>query len=178
MSDNEVKPKSNRPEAINNQHLYLVSDEEIKEGDWYYTSLEHDRPWICKCKSIDKSKEYWLDGHLKYVGGAQGKWGSYKIIATTDKSLGLPLIPESFVKEWTEKQGKIEYVHLSYCEESKNFWFKNLLAPEVIILPTKDSFSRDEVKDIDKAHKRYIIDSLKDKGKIMLSFDEWFDKNY
>jgi hypothetical protein len=71
----------------NPQHLYILSDEEIKVGDWYYTSLEHDNPFIRQCKVIDKSKEYWLDNNLKYQMALKFNYGSYKIIASTDSSL-------------------------------------------------------------------------------------------
>ena len=72
----------------NDQHLYITSDDEIKEGDWYYDTNHN---------AIGK-----------YDSSAQiGK----KIVATTDKSImhlsnngrvgyPLPNIPESFIQDY------------------------------------------------------------------------------
>ena len=52
-----------------NQHLYIISDDEIKEGDWYYNSRLNQI-----FQSIRKS-------------GYSKKTDDYKVIATTDTSL-------------------------------------------------------------------------------------------
>lgn len=100
------------------QHLYLTSDEEIKEGDWviYQTASKSWRMYG-KC---NKEKVQSANKDVDY----------YKIIATTDKSLKidtnledrvdvlydnkLPQIPESFIKYYVEKQGKVGDVELEY----------------------------------------------------------------
>jgi len=64
------------------QHLYCLSDEEITVGCWYYFESERES-FVRQCKSIDRTKEYWLDGNIK--GGIILK----KIIITTDNSLGI-----------------------------------------------------------------------------------------
>lgn len=99
------------------QHLYILSDEEIMIGDWYYTSLEHDNSFIRQCKVIDKSKEYWLDNDLKYQGNLKSDYGSYKIIATTDSSMGIfdennhqlyyyPSPSRSFIQKYVDEYNK------------------------------------------------------------------------
>ena len=70
------------------EFLLVDGVERIQVGDFYYTSLEHDEPSISQCKSIDKSKEYWLDNQYKYtfynLGDAlSASYGSVKIIACT-----------------------------------------------------------------------------------------------
>jgi hypothetical protein len=97
----QEKNKGNSP-----QHLYFLSDEEIKEGDWYIVG---DRVLTAVIMPISS----------KYR----------KIIATTDKSLGimesvdftdrdvkvvLPWIPESFVKHFVEANGGIDEVMVEY----------------------------------------------------------------
>ncbi len=52
-----------------NQHLYIISDDEIKEGDWYYNS---------RLKQIFQAIRN---------SGYSKKTDDYKIIATTDTSL-------------------------------------------------------------------------------------------
>ncbi|MEW2859388.1 hypothetical protein AB1A63_15220, partial [Lactiplantibacillus paraplantarum] len=58
-----VNPKS---KSTVNQHLYILSDDEIKEGDWYHNSIDN---------SIKQASD-WI-----YVSTCK------KIIATTDTSL-------------------------------------------------------------------------------------------
>ncbi len=93
-----------------NQHLYVISDDEIKEGDWYYNSQVNIIIQTTK-DTIDK------------VGGLRVfERSCKKIIATTDKSLKiddrdynslgksnlmpLPQIPESFIKHYIEEYNK------------------------------------------------------------------------
>jgi len=74
------------------QHLHLVSEGEIRGGDYYIDTIS---------LRLSQSK------------GGNPPGVSYppiykKVEATTDKSLGLPLIPQSFIEEYVQKQGKIE----------------------------------------------------------------------
>lgn len=83
------------------QHLYILSDEEIKENDWC----------ICKGKvwpnlygvlgSILGNKE-WIEEHCR------------KIIATTDKSLDLSRPSNEFLEAYIKAQGKIDKVLVEY----------------------------------------------------------------
>lgn len=70
-------------------HLYFTSSEEIKEGDWYYSSILNQV--LLKGTSKDKHP---------------------KIVASTDPSLGLPSIPQSFIKQYVAGNGKIDKVRL------------------------------------------------------------------
>jgi len=147
------------------QHLYLVSDREIKEGDCYYNSI---------------------NGRIYKDAGA----GVYdkifkKVEATTNLLLGLPIIPKSFIEEYVQKQGKIETVYIQqYLWEDKSRYTPDIRYGEVIILPVKDSWNREE-------HKKGALDAinwyigLRWPGKNLaltylniLDFNEWFDKNY
>lgn len=102
-----------------NQHLYLISDDEIKEGDWYFITES-----ISKCESKYEAND--LTDICK------------KIIATTDESLSLcdnckkpnkadvytcncevnPIARPSddFIRKFVEKQGKITEVLVEYEE--------------------------------------------------------------
>jgi len=91
--------KNGKPSG-NCQYLYILSDDEKKEGDWCYISGDH------LGRRIDK----WTDGIESFTGN--GIWK--KIIATTDSSLKLPLIPNYFIKEYCEMNGKIEEVMIEY----------------------------------------------------------------
>jgi hypothetical protein len=105
------------------QHLYLISDEEIKEGDWYYDVIEKE---IFQ-RTLPEDDQYTHDK---------------KIIATTDKSLtecckgvhrigeGCNLnnscnfpdcrpakIPQSFIEAYVKAEGKIDEVQVEYNEK-------------------------------------------------------------
>jgi hypothetical protein len=78
----------------NPQHLYFTSDEEIKEGDW----------WISIANGIPPNGPH----------NRKSMWVSNKkIVASTNLSLGLPAIPESFLKQYAAANGKIDKVKLS-----------------------------------------------------------------
>lgn len=166
-------------------HLYLVSDREIKEGDWYMNTL---------AGRLHKSNDAGPppnDGYFK------------KVEATTDKSLGLPLIPQSFIEEFVQKQGKIDKVKIAYAYDAGGKddhgpllqltgWAKHLVeeagepielhkdSVEVIILPIKDSWNKEDMK---KAYEDGIkegihYNKLSEWETQGWTFNEWFDKNY
>ena len=106
--------------GMQNQHLYITSDEEIKEGDWVYWELTSD---VFQFKKLDCTQDYIKE--------------CKKVIATTDKFLGepqlplsdawrdwfknrLPQIPESFIKAFVESNGTIKEVLVEY-EECQTF---------------------------------------------------------
>lgn len=158
-------------------NLYLVSDREIGPYEWFYAS-DH--------MSINKNE--WKNSKaLKQ----EFPW-YHKIEATTDKSLGLPLIPKSFIEEYVQKQGKIDKVYIRlecrYGEQQVEIilfddWDKGPPREEVIIIPVKDSWNREEVEKI--AHYAFNkgVEHGCDNEPILNKtddeiFNEWFDENY
>jgi len=78
---------------INKQHIYILSDEEIKEGDFFiYPDLGEKDIWLCK--------------------GDIPNPGAKKIIATTDTALKwhmigfLPQPSQSFIEKYVEEYNK------------------------------------------------------------------------
>lgn len=135
------------------KHLYLVSDEPIKKGDWAYSEITHV---------------------LTFAGEdtESGYSGYKKVEATTDPSLNLSTIPKSFIEKYVEEQGKIEYVYyeiIDYIDYSNN---DKVAKKEVIILSVKDRWSREEFR----------IEMLKafNEGAYIYGddFDTWFRENY
>lgn len=97
--------------TFRNQHLYICSDDNIKEEDYFYDMVK-----VRKCKGIS----------MEYIDFEDGGFCSRpsickKIIATTDKSLNLPEIPEQFLKEFCKKNGiwevEVEYEYYKKCME-------------------------------------------------------------
>jgi len=86
------------------QHIYLVSQDEIKEGDLYYKPSDNTiRPYRYTKTPINQ-----------YGGRA-------KVVASTDSSLGLPMIPDYFIQKYVEKNGAIVAIDLlTYPQDSVN----------------------------------------------------------
>lgn len=95
-----------------NQHIYITSDEEIKDGDWFIHS-SHGTTTLLKCK-FTNSKEI-IDNEDKSC------WLEYshKIILTTDQDLiddGVQAIADEFL-EWFVKNPSCEWIktyHVGY----------------------------------------------------------------
>lgn len=164
------------------QHLHLVSDEEIKEGDWFYTP-----------------KEVGIEGISQLTKGYTCFAECKKIIATTDKSLTInikepsindwvlgkfltiPQIPESFVKHFVEKQGNVGKVMVEYEEIGRyqiTKWFgtgkfqpKLTKNNEVIISLEEKSYSREEVLLI---LSNYRLDNA---GENLGKHNKWIEQN-
>lgn len=148
------------------KHLYIISDEEIKEGDWgighakgingigtgYYV-FKHDNSNIAKVNALAE--------------------GSKKIIATTDKSLGLASPSTSFIEKFVEEYNKdnvitdvmVEYEELARAvgkpleklDSGVDDFDKKIIGHKLKINPkdntitikkVKDSWSREEVIDL------------------------------
>jgi hypothetical protein len=103
------------------QHLYFVSNRDIGKDEWFWAS---DRNQIFQNKFQKTSIK---EGFPFY----------YKIEASTDSSLGLPGIPQSFIQEYVAKQGKIDKVYISiYDYEGVAGIVEVDMENQVIILPT------------------------------------------
>jgi hypothetical protein len=90
------KPQLEVPNTAKN--IYITSDEEIKEGDWFY---DLDTKYV-------KIKQSWENSHLDFNGK--------KIILTTDTKLiadGIQPIPDDFL-EWFVKNSSCERVDVDY----------------------------------------------------------------
>lgn len=142
-------------------NLYLVSDREIKEGDWAYSET---------IQVLTFAGEDTESGYSGYK----------KVEATTDPSLNLSLIPDSFIEEWVAEQGKIEHVYIRTQFEGpiggkkEEYVLLNMTGGknEVIILPVKDSWNKEEMR----------VEMLEafNAGAYIYGddFDAWFKENY
>jgi hypothetical protein len=89
------------------QHIYITSDEEIKEGDWYITILENE-----VYKATKETQNIMSVANL--VGSTSYKKTHFKIILTTDQDLikdGVQAIDDEFL-EWFIKNPSCEYVNI------------------------------------------------------------------
>jgi hypothetical protein len=93
----EIKTSSlDNPQLWNNINIYITSDEEIKEGDWFY---DLDSKYV-------KIKQSWENSHLDF--------NAKKIILTTHHHLikdGIQAIDDEFL-EWFVKNPSCEFVEI------------------------------------------------------------------
>jgi hypothetical protein len=155
-------------------HLYILSSEEIKEGDWVFDSYD-----LC----VYQIKDF-----------TSTNYHQRKIIATTDESLSkscttmagtirytplpLPRPSDDFIKAFVKAQGKIDKV-LVECYVTVETGYDKFLSYKVakdntiIIKPVheeKTSWSREEVLKLLKYAWGYKNESIQ-------TFDEWISKN-
>lgn len=193
----------NLGDTFPNQHLYIISDDEIKEGDWIYWSGIGDQPKIAQakgnCDFYNKSEYY------------------HKIVAATDQSLIvsseattspnpiklLPQIPISFIKAYIKayNEGKpITEVDLEMTQilpsnlpedtKGRTISFKMMKQiktrlDNTVIVHQSKMYSRDEVKNlIIKVHTDLASHSntlFYEKWASKLSFyemrDKWIEEN-
>jgi len=90
------------------QHLYILSDDKIEVGDYFIRDGEN----------IVIKFEIVVEGDLEYV---QTHSVFKKIIATTDRSLGLPTVSKGFIQKYCELEG-INEVLVKYDVEDLSDW--------------------------------------------------------
>lgn len=167
------------------QHLYILSDDEIKEGDWFYNKLLNN---IFQCVEVLKDD---LSNHIHFrdESGSRVVDINYckKVIATTDKSLKLketlfenvvikkewinkplpepsPQFIQKYIEEWN-KGNKIEYVNVEY-EAIGNWRHAEFIHTKdipkvdknnyITITKVKDSWNKEEVIEFAKKVERLI----------------------
>ncbi len=121
---------------VTNQHLYITSDEEIKQGDWYLGF---------ETNYSTEPKERWV--LYNCVSKPNGDY-SKKIILTTDQDLikdGVQAIDDTFI-EWFVKNPSCERVKV---EDYGNFYNIRYL----ILIPKEES----KQETLEEVAERYSI---------------------
>jgi len=186
---------------FNGYHLYIVSDEEIKEGDWIMDT--NNQPYQVQGKEIIK-----LCNSNKLIKSLN------KIIATTDSSLikehddtvpypkmrntGIYLIPQDFIKHYIKEYNKgniitdvmVEYEEIPLTVEDLDYPdldgeyrpdYKLKVNPKdntITIHSVKNSWNREEVED--KLHqmcKWFNTDVMPTGFLSRTRIDKWIEEN-
>ena len=157
-----------------NQHLYIISDDEIKEGDWY---LNADKNVVTNeiVYTLHKATKLKL-GFIKRLQEKNSACKFYKVIATTDNSLqfhtdyhgevttdeskkcyghSLPQPSQQFIEKYIESYNKDEVITDVLVEYEFNKYpdihgveIDLKVNPEdntITIKKLKDSWNREEV---------------------------------
>lgn len=138
-------------------HLYILSDDKIEVGDYLVVT----DGWIVLLEAaqiINKVLKC-TETHRAHIGTDVDIYVpvmfSKKIIATTDKSLGLPLIPESVVRQYTRhpvEEVLVQYKVLGSSWEDVEFHLDTMMTTEensskwVQISDVETSWTKDEIK--------------------------------
>lgn len=109
------------------QHLYFISTDLIKKHDCYLESRYEREPFI------DKADDSWEDDKTDPLFGKNPE-GTFKVIASTDPSLGLPAIPLTWIRDvYVPSNGSIKEVLLRTTKGG--LWFNlDVLHNEVVIV--------------------------------------------
>lgn len=134
---------SHEHEDYIDQHLYFTSDEEIKEGDWFICNQAAQQ-----CIEVRKNNDYPYKIINKFNGEIQyeSKHWKSKIIATTDKSIGLPEPSKEFLDVYIKayNEGKKIKEVLIQCNEKGLSLQGRGGERTVTIKKLKDSWSYEE----------------------------------
>lgn len=185
------------------QHLYITSDEEIKEDDWFITN--QNGHWeLQKCQKIcddgiimSFEEEIAMDQENTYF--VFKSKSCKKIIATTDTSLRLPQPPQEFIEAYikaynegnpiTEVMVEYEiicgrcYSNTDECWSAKEC-SRNTDFPDIVKLKVnsdntinikliKDKWSREEVEQLCKLAFKYHCDN----SRTTSLPDKWIEEN-
>ena len=176
---NPNSPTSYRKECLR-QHLYFVSDREIK-GNVYmdkYNNLivlthEERKQFDSEIRSLWLKKMY------------------FNVEASTDETLGSPLIPQTFLEKYVEKKGDIKDVMLEMVQTVVNTgeggydYFTIKIRPDnsVIVHKVKENWTKEEIKQIGleimnlgmKVRENQLAGFTQMSGNEFL--EQWFEKN-
>jgi len=193
----------NRNEDYINQHLYILSDEEIKEGDWF----------VCLNAKVLQAKQITKSGDILPTES----WGAAmsffppreckKIISTTDFLLGkpyskdnmlmssrLPQPSQSFTKKYVTEYNKdniitevlVEYENVNTTKKEDyqyiqgkgsnlNYIYKPKLTKEntITIHPVNKMYSKEEVEVILENYRQYYR-----RATLKEELQNWIKENY
>ena len=106
------------------QHLYITTDEEIKEGDWVIQQFEGQDADVCQitygeyeiAPDIQRKIIATTDPNISKIGYQSGKlYGVPDIEGTKFEDTRLPVMPQSFIEEYC-KAGGIDEVLVEYID--------------------------------------------------------------
>lgn len=182
IGDNIPQSDSQRP----NQHLYILSDEEIKEGDWYIGE-RNTGPQLLQCKEIKEGMVIPTESSKYPYNIGECK----KVIATTDSSLTqlvqtlhgkafvskeLPRPSDAFVQKLVEECNKgnvitevlVEYEGIEWLDRPLEYFIKTAPDNTITIKPVEKTWD-----DIFKNFQQLLNKTTQE-----VNFKTWLQNNY
>lgn len=151
-------------------HLYIVSDDQIQVGNTVIKFISDDMS-ICPVQD---------EQDLLYIS-AENELGTHitcgKIIASTDYTLNLPSLSQSFIQKYCEVGGieevMVEFVQKDELGECAGIWTPKVNKNNEIISRVKDYWNKEEViKLINRFHNDFYNTTLDTNSR-----DRWIEKN-
>jgi hypothetical protein len=144
-----AKGFQNGTDVIVNQNIYITSDEEIKKGDYRYSTVQNNIELVTEL-SLKVNKEYWkLNPHLYK-----------KIILTDNPDLivdSVQAIDDEFL-EWFVKNPSCEYVRFERERYGTVPYLKmRYVKPFKIIIPKEES-KQETLEEVAEKHASYDND--------------------
>lgn len=132
-------------DLVENQHIYITNDEEIKEGDYVISTYDKWRGDGKLKPQIGEMLEIHNDYYLidSFNGDTNNRWDkghSKKIILTTDKDLdGIQAIDDEFLN-WFVKNPSCEKIEVKSESSRKHGMWKPEYYPQIykIIIPKEE----------------------------------------
>lgn len=187
------------------QHLYITSDEEIKEGDWCYHP-EISQEYTIINKGVQTKGLHPAKGVIQWKDTTNEWYKKARKIIATDASLRvptittwndgeqsinkfpLPQIPQQFIQYYIEEYNKgniITEVEVEYVQVPNSVFIQVLEAPyiqlkvnsdnTINIKPIKDSWTREE--HVADLYKAYKYGIQQGLNPTTIPFDEWIKEN-
>lgn len=152
----DVETTNYNPSGRLTKHLYIVNDDEIKEGEWFYSESSNT-----------------ITQNYKLFIGKNNIIACKKIIASTDKSLNLSTVSDYFIAYYIEAYNRAKPI-TDVLVEYENDILKIHSNNAIFAKNLKDSWNREEVYDIVNSYLNYLIDPNSNKN---LTGKEWLDQN-
>jgi hypothetical protein len=167
-----------RNDNFTNQHIYITSDDEIKEGDWFYVKTSNIYGGNVVVKSLGFGENCWSDNILTETTDEKGYHKSHcvKIILTTDPKLikdGVQAIDDEFL-EWFVKNPSCEMIEVQKGFADGTAYGYNFVDCKIIIpqekLKQERMYSEEEVLELLNQFD-YSFDAIRD------TIPQWFEQN-
>lgn len=165
--------------------LYIISDEEIKKGD-YFISLNWDESYhdVILNDAVEDFKDFADEGWTN---------NCKKVIATSDIALGLPTLSSYFIETYLQSFNKgeeIKFVNVEYTPDTSEkplfdggWQFLHPLKLKtdeknvISVRPVKDSWNKEELLGVIREYGGFIAQKYNHTQPILAPLDNWAENN-
>ena len=146
-------------------HLYIISDDEIKEGDWVYENNLNQETQIYQVYNRNNELGFFRFRNV-WISLNRKQNSAKKIIATTDNSLELPQPSQQFIQKYIEEYNKghiitdvlVEYEYLLDDRAVLPYWNLKINTKDntITIKKLKETYTKEELCQILEKYTSFI----------------------
>lgn len=155
---NKLSYEELSPKHCSHYYLYIISDDEIKEDDWFYY-IDNDTKsskYIMQCNGFTDNTHIKVNSNNEFSYGDWNKDYCKKIIATTDTSLLIEEVPKSLKQYSQFKDKSLPQPSQQFIEKYIESYNKGEIITNVLI-----EYKWLLTSELDKNNKYIEIDRLK-----------------